>query len=143
MNLLHVALACSSEENADKFYRDLLALRKAAPKALSSSLARAIFNIDSDFSMINYMDESVRFEVFVKTGRALTARDEDPAISEDASRGGGNRRIDHVCFSVEDLRGFLDKCRAMGIGVTQVPKGDYIVTFISDFDGNLFEVKQE
>jgi catechol 2,3-dioxygenase-like lactoylglutathione lyase family enzyme len=136
MNLLHVALACSSEENADKFFRDLLGLRKAAPKELSSSLARAIFNIDSDFSMINYLDESVRFEIFVKTGEILTA-------SEDANGTGGNRRIDHVCLSVEDFREFLEKCRAMGIGVTQVPKGDYVVTFISDYDGNLFEIKQK
>jgi hypothetical protein len=105
MNLLYVALASGSEENADKFYRDLLGLRKAAPKALSSSLARAIFNIDSDFSMINYMDESVHFEVFVKTGEILTPSGEDSAGSDDASRAGGNRRIDHVCLQVERTSG--------------------------------------
>jgi len=143
MNLLHVALASGSEENADKFYRDLLGLRKAAPKALSSSLARAIFNIDSDFSMINYMDESVHFEVFVKTGEILTGSDEDPAGSGDASHAGGNRRIDHVCLQVEDLGEFLQKCRNMGIGVTRVPRRDYVVTFISDYDGNIFEIKQK
>ena len=131
MNLLHVALASGSEENADKFYRDLLGLRKAAPKALSSSLARAIFNIDSDFSMINYKGESLHFEVFVRTGEGLFG----------SNYVGGIRRIDHVCLEVPDLGEFLKKCRAMGIDVTQVPKGDYVVTFISDYDGNLFEIK--
>jgi catechol 2,3-dioxygenase-like lactoylglutathione lyase family enzyme len=140
MNLLHVALACSSEENADKFYRDLLGLGKAAPKPLSSSLAQAIFNIESDFSMINYMDESLHFEVFVKTGKVLTGSDEAPAGCDDA---GGDRRIDHVCFAVADLREFLKKCRAMGVGVIQAPRGEGVVTFISDYDGNLFEIKQK
>lgn len=143
MNMLHVALVCGSEENADKFYRDLLGLRKAAPKALSSSLARAIFNVDSDFSMINYMDESVHFEVFVKAGEIPTASDNDPAGSDEVNRAGGNCRIGHVCLQVEDLREFLEKCHAMGIGVTQTPKADYVVTFIRDYDGNLFEIKEQ
>ena len=138
MNLLHIALASSSEENADKFYRDLLRLEKAAPKALPSSLARAIFNIDSDFSIINYMDKSLHFEVFVKRGEGLTGKDELSARSDDA----GRRRIDHVCLAVADLSAFLEECRAMGIGVIQAPKGDYVVTFISDYDGNIFEIKQ-
>ena len=143
MNLQHVALACGSEENADRFYRDLLGLAKTSPKVLSSSLAQALFNIDSDFSMINYMNESVHFEVFVKTGQVLATSDEDPAGSVDSRRAGGNPRTDHVCLATKDLPGFLEKCRAMGIGVTQVPKGDSVVTFISDYDGNLFEIKQQ
>ncbi len=135
MNLLHVALACSSEENADKFYRGLLGLEKAGPKVLPSSLALEIFGIESDFTLINYMDESIHFEVFIKSGDASPGMTKKELID-------GRPPIDHVCLAVEDLRLFLEKCSADGISVTRVPKGDTVVTFISDYDGNLFEIKQ-
>jgi len=44
MLLRHVGLICSSEENSDKFYQDLLGLNKSEPKTLPSDLSKAIFN---------------------------------------------------------------------------------------------------
>ena len=126
MNLQHVGLTCSSEENADKFYETLLGLKKSAPKTLPSSLSKAIFKIDSDLTMVNYMNESVRFEIFIH-GRHQS----------------NNSRIDHVCLEVNDLEEFLQRCRSLGLRFWQVPKGESRVTFVSDDDGNLFEMKQK
>jgi hypothetical protein len=30
----------------------------------------------------------------------------------------------------------------LGVEITQIPKGDRTLTFIKDFDGNLFEIKR-
>ena len=125
MNLQHVALACGSEENADKFYETLLGMKKLAPKTLPSSLSKAIFNIESDLTIVNYMNESVHFEIFIYRRPQ-----------------GNDTRIDHVCLEVNDLEEFLQRCRSLGVRFWQVPKGESVVTFVSDDDGNLFEMKQ-
>ena len=51
-------------------------------------------------------------------------------------------RIEHVCLEVDDLAAFLEKCRTLQVKIVQVPKGDKLLTFISDEDGNLFEIKK-
>ncbi len=126
MNLLHVALVCKSEENSDKFYRDLLGLTKSASRVLPAALSSAIFGIDSEMKMINYSDGPIYFEIFIKEGER-----------------GGMDRVAHCCLEVNDLSEFLDGCRNMGLKVVQVPKGESVVTFINDHDGNLFEIKQK
>ncbi|CAB1080301.1 hypothetical protein D1AOALGA4SA_7985 [Olavius algarvensis Delta 1 endosymbiont] len=51
------------------------------------------------------------------------------------------RPIEHLCLAVDDLPGFIEKCRSMQVEVARIPKGDKTLTFIKDFDGNLFEIK--
>ena len=124
MLLKHVGLTCSIEDNADKFYRDLLGLNKSEPKILPADLSNAIFNIDRQLQIINYMNENLQFEIFI-TGE----------------RRNGFESIDHQCLEVDDLSIFIEKCRKMGVALSQIPKGDKTLTFIKDFDGNLFEIK--
>ena len=124
MFLKHVGLACSQENNADRFYKDLLGLKKSQPKTLSFDLAKAIFNLDAELQIINYMDENLHFEIFITGG---------------AKGNLGN--IDHLCLEVSDLAVFVEKCRYLNVAVSQIPKGDKILTFIRDFDGNMFEIK--
>jgi catechol 2,3-dioxygenase-like lactoylglutathione lyase family enzyme len=124
MLLKHAGLTCSTEDNADKFYKDLLGLNKSEPKTLPADLSRAIFNLDAELQMINYMDDQIHFEIFVTT---------QPGISR--------RSIDHLCLGVDDLYDFLEKCRTLKVTINQIPKGDKTLTFIKDFDGNLFEIQ--
>ena len=126
MHLRHAGLTCSSEENSDKFYKDLLGLKKSEPKILPSDLSKAIFNLDAELQMINYMDDNIHFEIFI-ANQFNTPQD----------------RIDHLCLEVDDLTGFIEKCRRMQVAVALIPKGDKTLTFIKDFDGNLFEVTQK
>jgi len=123
MILRHIALCCSTEENSDKFYKDLLGLSKMAPKILSLSLSQAIFNIHTELKVINYQNDTLGFEIFIHS-----------------TYHGHETCVDHTCIEVPNREAFLDKCRKMNVMIRQVPKGDKIVTFISDFDGNLFEV---
>ena len=88
MKLKHVAVVCTSEENADRFYADL------------------------------------HFEIFIYNGkRQITDR------------------IEHTCIEVKDLDDFLAKCRDLDVEINNIPREGKPLTFISDYDGNLFEVK--
>ena len=124
MFVKHVGLTCRTEANADKFYRDFLGLKKSEPKTLPSNLCRAIFNLDLELQIIDYENQNTHFEIFV------TNQHNSPA-----------RQIEHVCLEVDDLSDFIEKCRSMDVTVKRIPKGDKTLTFIEDFDGNLFEIK--
>ena len=124
MLLKHVGLTCRSVENSDKFYKDLLELKKSEPKSLPAELSRAIFDLDADLQIIDYMDENIHFEIFV-TNQFSTS----------------SRQIEHLCLEVSDLAVFIEKCRNLNVDVAQIPKGDKTLIFIKDFDGNLFEIK--
>ncbi len=126
MTLRHVALVCSSEENADRFFGRVLGLKKAEPKTLPRALSLALFGIDRDLAVINYTGVGAHFEIF---------------IDRDGPRRAGH--AEHVCIEVSDLGAFLPRCRDAGATVIQVPKGDSLVTFIRDADDNLFETKEQ
>jgi len=119
-----VALTSSSEEKSDAFYAGLLGLIKSEPKILPLELAKAIFNLESELLMINYQDEHVHFEIFI--------------IGQNR---GKSRKIEHPCIEVDNLEVFLEKCRRLNVDIARIPKGDKTLTFIRDFDGNLFEIK--
>jgi catechol 2,3-dioxygenase-like lactoylglutathione lyase family enzyme len=124
MRLQHVALTCSSEKNSDRFYKDLLGLEKSEPKSLAGPLSKAIFKVDAELLMVQYRGKEIHFEIFIT----------DHPVNN-------NRQIDHVCLEVDDLKSFLKKCRDLDVKISQIPKGDRILTFIRDFDGNIFEIK--
>jgi catechol 2,3-dioxygenase-like lactoylglutathione lyase family enzyme len=124
MVLRHVGLTCGSEDNADRFYKDLLGLEKSESKTLPASLSKSIFNIDSELVIINYLDQDVHFEIFIAAGSIRNPR-----------------QIEHLCLEVGDLNEFLNKCNILGVEVAQIPKGDKTLIFVKDFDGNLFEIK--
>jgi catechol 2,3-dioxygenase-like lactoylglutathione lyase family enzyme len=126
MNLRHVGLVCGSEENADRFFGRVLGLNKAEPKTLPRALSKALFGIDRELTIINYLSDRVHFEIFID---ALGPR-----------RAG---RIEHVCLDVRDRSAFLARCRDAGATVIEVPKGDSLLTFIRDADDNLFEIKEQ
>lgn len=122
----HVALTCSSEKKADRFFKTLFGLEKSEPKILPGPLSKAIFNVDAELPMIHYRGGAVHFEIFIS--------DHSPDRAN---------QIEHVCIEVDSLHKFLKKCRDLDVEVSQIPKGDRTLTFIRDFDGNLFEIKHQ
>ena len=124
MILRHVALTCSSEEKSDKFYQNLLGLQKSATKTVPPALSNALFGIESELKIINYLNENLQFEIFITSHQNTRVR-----------------RIEHVCLQVNDLAAFLKTCRLWQVKIVQVPRDDKPLTFISDDDGNLFEIK--
>jgi catechol 2,3-dioxygenase-like lactoylglutathione lyase family enzyme len=126
MTTLHIALECSSEENADQFYLDLLGLERGELKTLPRNLSKAIFQIEDEINIINYTGPGVHFEVFIHGPGA-----------------GSGRRLEHVCLEVDSLFGTLERAVGLGFRTLQVPKGEALLSFMYDGDGNLFELKEK
>jgi catechol 2,3-dioxygenase-like lactoylglutathione lyase family enzyme len=123
MIISHVGLVCSSEEHADQFYANVLGLTKAAPKTLPAELTQSLFGYNKPIQILNYQNEGSHFEIFIDAGKQK------------------NLPIEHTCIEVANMEEFLDTCRRMKVEVRQVSKGDKVIVFIEDYDGNLFEVK--
>ncbi len=126
MQLNHIGLFCSSEEKSDLFYGEILGLEKLNAKAVPAALAKQIFDIDSAFRIINYGNDDVKIEIFVG--------DQHP---------GPGKSVHHLCIDVAQRESFLKVCEAHGTEIRKIPKGDYELVFIRDFDGNLFEIKEK
>ncbi|MCP3951374.1 MAG: VOC family protein [Desulfobacterales bacterium] len=120
----HTALVCHNEDHADRFYQDLLRLEKAEPWPVPPTLTKALFGLDAELTIINYTGAGMHFEIFIAPGHPVSTT-----------------KIEHTCIEVKSRREFLDTCQRLGIMVNQVPKGDRVLIFAQDFDGNLFEVK--
>ncbi len=126
MRLHHAALVSSSETNADKFYEDVLKLKKIKTTVLKRELALSIFKIDAECSLLLYGNDNFAIEVFVPNRIPFN---KEP--------------FRHLCLEVEDREEFLARCRSAGLDINLVPRGDTQICFVQDLDGNLFEVKQK
>jgi catechol 2,3-dioxygenase-like lactoylglutathione lyase family enzyme len=125
MKLHHVAVVCASQENADRFYGEGLGLEKIKTQTLGTNLSEQIFGISSECGMILYGRKDLAIEVFI------------PLEAPKKPRPFG-----HLCLAVKDRDALLDRCGAAGLAVKKIPKGNSLVVFVEDFDGNLFEVKE-
>lgn len=125
MQLKHIALVSRTEEKADRFYQDVLGLKKISEKTLAASLSKDIFNVNAELKIVNYANETLHFEIFIG---------DTDHINTDS--------IGHVCLEVQDLEAFVERCRQNAVEVIQVPKGDGFITFIKDMGGGLFEIKK-
>jgi len=124
MILKHIALTYRSQARADRFLTDVLGLERQDTLTLPASLVQGVFGIAADIPVSHYRRADLHVEVFLYP--------EDPARAA----------FDHVCVAVGDRRAFLERCRRHGMAVTEVPKGDKLVTFVSDGDGHRFEIKE-
>lgn len=124
MKLLHAAVGASTAEKADTFFEDLVGLSKIKASVLTRELANSIFHIDAACGLVLYGNENFSVEVIVT----------DPLP-------GQGRTFSHICLEVEDRDRFIERCRSKGLEINLVPKGDALLCFIEDFDGNLYEIK--
>ena len=95
MVLNHMAMVCSSEENSDKFYKNLLSLKKTGTKIVPSTLSKQIFDLDTELKIVNYANDNFRFEIFIDKQKSVI-----------------DKQIGHVCLEVAGLNGFLVKCKS-------------------------------
>ncbi len=127
MRISHVALVSGSEEKSNRFYKEALGLKELRSTVIPAGLSKSLFGIDREFKVIDFGNEEMKFEVFV-------VGDERDVPS---------RRLDHVCLEVENREALLKKWEGMGFEILRVQKGDSLVIFLKDEDGNLFEIKEK
>ena len=121
----HVALCMDSKDHARSFYQDVLHAELVKEFFISSSLVKDIFSMDIEEEILSVMVfevENMLFEIFIH----------DKLVPSS---------FNHVCISVDDLKGFIKQCRKLNLAVLNIKKEEKILVFIKDYSGNLFEIK--
>jgi catechol 2,3-dioxygenase-like lactoylglutathione lyase family enzyme len=126
MKIEHIAVASNSEVDSDKFFINLLGLRKARSFNVSADLMEQFFGLKKEQQLIRYENSNLSFEIF---------------ITDDISKT--KDLFTHVCLVVEDRDEFVNKSLSMGYITIKVPRkdGDGYYLFIKDSYGNLYEIK--
>lgn len=126
MKAEHIAVASNSEADSDKFFIDLLGLRKTRSFTVSTDLMEQFFDIKKDQTIIRYENNEINFEVFIT---------DDYSKAKDV--------FTHVCLIIEERDEFVNKSLSMGYTTIKVPRKDGVgyYLFIKDTYGNLYEIK--
>ena len=128
MKVEHIAIGYNSEEEADRFFINLLGLEKGRSKFVSADLMKDFFGVRNEHKFIVYSSNQAIFEVFI-TNNKTRAQD----------------IFTHSCLLVEDREKLLSKASSMGYDIIKVPRkdGNGYYLFIRDLFRNLYEIKEE
>jgi catechol 2,3-dioxygenase-like lactoylglutathione lyase family enzyme len=120
-------------KNADKlieFYTKTLEFTLKQESVLSSSMARAIFGIDSDCRFIKLVYNDFMLELFQPLS---------PKICDRVSR---MSNLTHWGYCVEDREEFVQRLKTENIPVIEIKRNDRSVYFMTDPDKNLIEIRE-
>ncbi|MHA1271089.1 MAG: VOC family protein [Candidatus Helarchaeota archaeon] len=128
MKFDHYAVFSKSEKDSDRFYGELLGLKKKYSFKVSSEMMNKIFKINEEFKVIRYGLEEFDIEVFITKSKLKI---ENP--------------INHIGIVVKNKDRILKKTLEMGFYVNKVqkPEENSYYLFIKDSFGNYFEIKEE
>jgi catechol 2,3-dioxygenase-like lactoylglutathione lyase family enzyme len=121
--LHHIGLATPSIDAADRFFVELLGMKKGVVNAFPAELMDTIFGRREPMEMVYYENAALRFEVFVTTLPLA-----QPTLN-------------HACLEVADRAAFLQKASALDFPVIEIPKGEKMLYFLEDAYGNRYEIK--
>ncbi len=126
MKIEHIAVSSNSEEKADKFFINLLELKKVRDFVVPEDLMEQFFNIKKAQRIIRYKNENLSVEAFITD-------DKNQALD----------RFTHTCLIVEDRIRLIERAKKLNFEVIQVPRknSDGFYLFLKDSYGNLFEIK--
>jgi catechol 2,3-dioxygenase-like lactoylglutathione lyase family enzyme len=117
----HVAVECSDQQSADRFFTGVLGIPKVKSSILSKELSAAIFKINKSTTFELYDNGMTRFEVFITSERR------EPTYN-------------HICIKVNNKNDFVTRCKQQGLDSFFVEKNGKQLLFVRDFSDNLFEV---
>jgi hypothetical protein len=126
LKIEHIAVSSNTEEDSDKFFIELLDMKKERDFIVSDDLIEQFFEIRKKQRIIRYSNEYLSVEAFIMD-------DESRALD----------RFTHTCLLIEDREIIIEKANRLGIKVIKVPRknSDAFYLFLKDKYGNLFEIK--
>jgi catechol 2,3-dioxygenase-like lactoylglutathione lyase family enzyme len=126
MKIEHIAVASNSIEDSDRFFTELLGLKKIKTFSVSAELMEKFFRLNKEYIFVRYQNDNLGVEVIITN---------DNSKSIDI--------FTHSCLTVDNRDEFVNISSSMGYTTIKVPRkeseGYYL--FVKDSFGNLFEVK--
>ncbi|OPX38579.1 MAG: hypothetical protein B1H13_11080 [Desulfobacteraceae bacterium 4484_190.3] len=98
---------------------------KNADRFYGEILGLQQIDADLECQFILYENENFTIEVFII-----------PAAQQKITP------IAHLCLEVDNKEKFAKNCQANGLVVKKIPRGNSLLIFVKDYDGNLFEIKE-
>lgn len=127
MKIDHIAVSSKTAEDSDKFFIELLGMKKERDFIVSDDLIEQFFGVRKKQRILRYENENISVEAFIM---------DDDSIALD--------RFTHTCLLIEDREKLIEKAKHLNFKVIKVPRknntGFYL--FLKDKFGNLFEIKE-
>lgn len=122
----HIAVCANSEVDSDKFFMELLGLKKSRSFIVSANKMVKFFGVNKDQNFIRYENMNFGVEVIIT---------EDDSKAKDI--------YTHPCLIIEERDKLVEKALSMGFPVIKVPRddGSGYYLFIKDNYDNLYEIK--
>ncbi len=126
MKIEHIAVCANSEVDSDKFFMELLGLKKSRSFIVSANKMVKFFGVNKDQNFIRYENMNFGVEVIIT---------EDDSKAKDI--------YTHPCLIIEERDKLVEKALSMGFPVIKVPRddGSGYYLFIKDNYDNLYEIK--
>ena len=123
MKLEHVALAVSDRKEIERFYQNIIGMKVIKSFHLDQALANAIFGIAKNTEVVLLEKDHLQLEIFIQ-----------PEIMDHG--------FDHICISTTQREALVEKANRHSYKVFRLRREYSDLVFISDFSGNIFEVKE-
>ena len=126
MKIEHFAVSSNNEEDSDRFFIELLDMKKERAFAVSEDLMEQFFGVRKEQKIVRYGNDEVSVEAFI-------TNDNSKVIN----------RFTHICLIIEDREKLIEKAKKLNFEVIKVPRknSDGFYLFLKDHFGNLYEIK--
>lgn len=122
--IIHVALTYNDKKQADIFFNKILGITLEKEYTLTKELSKSIFGINEEVLILVYSNKNSYFEIFITDKKVINF-------------------YNHICIEISNYDDFINHCKQNNITPIFVKKGLKTLTFIRDFAGNLFEIKEK
>ena len=125
MNIKHIALNISRDDEPIKFYKEILGFEMVKHFKLPAELSNTFFDVNKILPVYFYKRDEIFLEMFVYPDKI-------------------NLGAAHLCLELTDREVIIEKCIICGYKVKRVSKVNKPdLVFIYDKTGNNFEIKEK
>ena len=126
MKIEHVAVSSNTEEESDRFFIELLDLKKERAFVVSDDLMEQFFGVRKELKVVRYGNDEISVESFITNDNTKVMD-----------------KFTHICLIIEDREKLIEKAKKFNFEVIKVPRknNDGFYLFLKDNLGNLYEIK--
>ncbi len=126
MKIDHVAVSSNTEEDSDRFFIELLDMKKERAFVVSDDLMELFFGVRKEQKIVRYGNDDVSVEAFITNNNSKVID-----------------KFTHICLIIEGREKLIEKAKQLNFEVIKVPRKntDGFYLFLKDHFGNLYEIK--
>jgi len=126
LKIEHFAVSSNNEEDSDRFFIELLDMKKERAFAVSEDLMEQFFGVRKEQKIVRYGNDDVSVEAFITNNNSKVID-----------------KFTHICLIIEGREKLIEKAKQLNFEVIKVPRKntDGFYLFLKDHFGNLYEIK--